>query len=198
MHKLVTALFIPTLLLPLSAAETGTPEVRIFIEPQNGFETHIEAAFFKKHVPATVENVQENATLVLRSGPIQTQEEKSGLGKLARSAYALCVGIDGSQTVSVQLVDPATNKTVWAYSVRKPRAENFQSSAEAIAKHLKEFLDDDAKAAKKTVLRMPALRARPAELVCFGKTELSFYVGDQKRPAVSSNVSVGLTRTEDL
>jgi hypothetical protein len=114
---------------------------KIYIEPQNGFESYISAAFFKKHVPGTIASDKQGATLVLRSGAPAIQEEKSGLGKLARCAYALCIGIDGSLTVSVELIDAATSQIVWAYSVRKIGAVNYQSSAEAIAKHLKGFLE---------------------------------------------------------
>ena len=81
---------------------SDVPEA-IYVEPQNGFESYIQAAFFKKHVPATIANDKQSATLVLRSGNIVQQEEKTGLGKLARCAWALCIGIDGTQTVSVQL-----------------------------------------------------------------------------------------------
>jgi hypothetical protein len=120
-----------------------TPQA-IFIEPQDGFESYISAAFFKKRVPAAIVTDKQNATLILKSGSIATQEEKSGLGKLARCAYALCVGIDGSQTVSVELMDRA-GQIVWAYSVRKMGAESYQSSAEAIAKHLRDFLEKQQK-----------------------------------------------------
>jgi len=121
----------------------------IYIEPQNGFESYISAAFFSKHVPAAISADREKATLILRSGAVVVHEEKSGLGKLARCAYALCIGIDGSQTVSVELLDPAANQIVWAYNVRKTGAVNFQSSAEAIAKHLKEFLETKPKKTRK-------------------------------------------------
>lgn len=113
----------------------------IYIEPQNGFESYISAAFFEKHVPATIANDKPSAAFILRSGAITTQEEKSGLGKLARCAYAFCLGIDGSQTVSVELLESDTNHVVWAYSVRKVGAVSYQRSAEAIAKHLREFLE---------------------------------------------------------
>jgi hypothetical protein len=122
---------------------SGTPQA-IFIEPQDGFESYISAAFFKKRVPAAIVTDKQSAALILKSGTIGTQEEKSGLGKLARCAYALCIGIDGSQTVSVELMDK-TGKIVWAYSVRKMGAESYQSSAEAIAKHLRDFLEKQQK-----------------------------------------------------
>lgn len=130
----------------LQAATNKAPTIphAIFIEPQNGFESYISAAFFKKRVPAGIVIDKQNATLILKSGTIGTQEEKSGLGKLARCAYALCIGIDGSQTVSVELMDK-TGQIVWAYSVRKMGAASYQSSAEAIAKHLKDFLEKKQK-----------------------------------------------------
>jgi hypothetical protein len=137
-----TILATTTFLTSLTFAQSADLSTRkIYIDPQGGFESYISAAFFKKHVPAAIANDKQSATLVLRSGAFATQEEKSGLGKLARCAYALCIGIDGSQTVSVQLTDATTNQIVWAYSVRKVGSVNYQSSAEAIAKHLKEFLE---------------------------------------------------------
>jgi hypothetical protein len=128
-----------TVSLQAASHRAPTTPQAIFIEPQDGFESYISAAFFKKRVPAAIVTDKQNATLILKSGTIETQEEKSGLGKLARCAYALCVGIDGSQTVSIELMDK-TGQIVWAYSVRKMGAESYQSSAEAIAKHLKDFL----------------------------------------------------------
>lgn len=126
----------------LHAANRPPPSGKtIFIEPQNGFESYISAAFFKKDVPATISKDKLGSTFVLKSGSIVTQEEKSGLGKLARCAYAMCIGIDGSHTVSVELSDATTDQIVWAYNVRKIGSVNYQSSAEAIAKHLKEFLN---------------------------------------------------------
>jgi hypothetical protein len=127
--------------LVVCCAKTRPVYARIYIEPQNGFESYITAAFFKKDVPASVVTDKSSATLILQSGIPAIQEERSGLGKLARCAYALCVGIDGSQSVSIEVIDSASSQIVWAYNVRKQGAVNYQSSAEAIAKHLKEFLE---------------------------------------------------------
>ncbi len=121
------------------AGSPHKPPAKIFIEPQAGFETYVTAAFFKKHVNATIARDKTDADYILRSGDFSTQEERSGLGKLARCAYAFCIGIDGMQTVSVELTNRA-NEVVWAYSVRKIGTASYQSSAEAIAKHLREFL----------------------------------------------------------
>jgi hypothetical protein len=50
-------------------------------------------------------------------------------------------GIQGTQTATVQLVDEKTQDVAWAYNVRKGSATAYQSTAEAVAKHLKEFLE---------------------------------------------------------
>lgn len=124
----------------MAALSFAADPPKLYIEPAGGFESYISAAFFKKKVPATIVNEKPGATFALKSGNFATQEEKSGLGKLARCAYAFCIGIDGSQTISVELRD-TKDTIVWAYSVRKIGTASYQSSAEAIAKHLKEFLE---------------------------------------------------------
>jgi hypothetical protein len=70
----------------------------------------------------------------------KTDCEERGLDRLRN-----CAGIEGSQTASVTLIDTKTNTVVWAYNVRKVGSSNFQSSAEACAKHLKEWLEHKGK-----------------------------------------------------
>jgi hypothetical protein len=115
------------------------PIVRIFIEPQDGFESYISAAIAKKGVAVVVTQDRDAAKYIITS--TVTQKEESTGGKIARCAFAYCAGINGSQTVSIQLIDPKTKDVAFAYNVRKGGSANFQSSAEAIAKHLKQFLE---------------------------------------------------------
>jgi hypothetical protein len=113
---------------------------RIYIEPQEGFESYIAAAIVKKKVPAVVTHNKEEAIFVLSSAVI-SKEESTG-SKIARCLFAYCAGIGGSQTATVQLVKAKTQEVAWAYNVRKGDARAYQSSAEAIAKHLKTFLEE--------------------------------------------------------
>ncbi len=112
---------------------------RIYIEPQDGFESYLSAAIVKKHVPAVVTQNKEEAQYVLTSA-VQSKEEGAG-SKIARCLFMYCAGAEGSQTASVQLVDTKTQEVAWAYNVRKASAQAYQSTAEAAAKHLKEFLE---------------------------------------------------------
>jgi TolB-like protein len=136
--KKLTILF---LFLAASAlAETSRPSV--YIEAQNGFDNYIAAAIAKKHVPMDVVTDQTKATYVLKAAPVEIKQESTG-GKIARCLFADCVGIEDKGNVSVQLIDVSSTKMLWAYSVNKQRggSKNEQSMAEAIAKHLKDFVD---------------------------------------------------------
>jgi hypothetical protein len=125
------------------AAEPQRPT--IYIEPQNGFETYIAAAIAKKDVPLDVVIEQTKATYVLRSAPVEIKQESTG-GKIARCLFAYCAGIEDKGNVSVQLIETGSSKMLWAYSVNKQRggSKNQQSMAEAVAKHLKDFLSKKA------------------------------------------------------
>jgi hypothetical protein len=121
-------------------AETARPTV--YIEAQSGFETYIAAAISKKQVPVDVVTDQTRAMYVLKSAPVEIKTESTG-GKIARCLFAYCAGIEDKGNVSVQLIETSSTKMLWAYSVNKQKggSKNSQSMAEAIAKHLKEFIE---------------------------------------------------------
>ncbi len=123
-----------------SLAQLGRPAV--YIEPQNGFETYLTAAISKKNVPVDVVTDQTKATYLLKAAPIEIKTESTG-GKIARCLFAYCAGIEDKGNVSVQLIETSSSKVLWAYSVNKQRggSKNSQSMAEAVAKHLKEFVE---------------------------------------------------------
>ncbi|HWG39343.1 MAG TPA: hypothetical protein VN658_02245 [Candidatus Acidoferrales bacterium] len=134
-------LAVALLLASMSAvAQTGRPSV--YIEPQNGFETYLAAAIAKKHVPVDVVTDAKKATYVLKAAPVEIKQESTG-GKIARCLFAYCAGIEDKGSVSVQLIEVDSSKMMWAYSVNKQRGgdKNQQSMAEAVAKHLKGFLE---------------------------------------------------------
>jgi hypothetical protein len=114
----------------------------IYIEPQQGFETYIAAAISKKNVPVDVVTDQTKADYALKAAPVQIKSESTG-GKVARCLFASCIGIEDKGNVSVQFIDTSSSKMLWAYSVNKQKggSKNEQSMAEAIAKHLKDFVE---------------------------------------------------------
>jgi hypothetical protein len=117
----------------------------VYIEPQQGFETYLAAAISKKSVPVDVVTDQAKANYVLQAAPVEIKTESTG-GKIARCLFAYCAGIEDKGNVSVQLIETSSTKVMWAYSVNKQKggSKNSQSMAEAVAKHLKEFVEHDA------------------------------------------------------
>lgn len=130
--------------LLLSSAASFAQVIRpaVYVEPQNGFETYLAAAISKKNVPVDVVTDQTKATYTLKAAPVEIKSESTG-GKIARCLFANCVGIEDKSNVSVQLIEVSSSKMVWAYAVNKQRggAKDEQSMAEAVAKHLKEYVE---------------------------------------------------------
>ena len=117
----------------------------VYIEPQQGFETYLAAAISKKNVPVDLVTDQTRANYVLRAAPVEIKTESTG-GKIARCLFAYCAGIEDKGNVSVQFISTSSTKVVWAYSVNKQKggSKNSQSMAEAVAKHLKEFVESNS------------------------------------------------------
>jgi TolB-like protein len=132
------------LFLAVSGALATTqvkPKPAIYIVPANGFQMSLTAAMQKKRVPISVLADQRGAEYLLESAPIQVKTQTTG-SKVARCLFADCIGIQDRSSVAVQLVDVKSEQIVWAYTVHKQRggAMNDQSMAEAVAKHLKEYM----------------------------------------------------------
>jgi hypothetical protein len=126
-------------LLSVPAFAQATPYVDAADAP--GFDTSIIAAINKKGTPVSVIMDKAQAQYVLHASSVTTHQE-SGAGKIARCLFAYCVGIEDSANVSVSLLDNSSQKVLWAYDVGKQSGNhNRQSMAEAIAKHLKKYLE---------------------------------------------------------
>jgi hypothetical protein len=120
---------------------TGLP--RIFIKADQNFAVALTAALNKKQAPATVVLDEKSANYILQSAEVASRQE-SGASKVARCLFAYCAGIEGTSSVSVQLIQIGDGAVVWAYQVRKGNGGpvGIQSLSEAVAKHLKnEFLE---------------------------------------------------------
>lgn len=130
------------LLLCAASGFTQLARPAVYIDAQDGFDTYLAAAIAKKNVPIDVVTDKAKATYVLKATSVEIKKESTG-GKVARCLFAYCAGIEDKGNVSVQLIDTNSTKVLWAYSVNKQKggAKNEQSMAEAVAKHLKGFVE---------------------------------------------------------
>jgi hypothetical protein len=99
---------------------------------QIDFGASIAAALMKKDVPVTMVTDASKSQWTIKS--VSSQREDSTGTKVAKLAFG---GFGGGFTKfegSIQVIDNATSGVLYAYSVKKG---NFQSAAEAFAKHFK-------------------------------------------------------------
>src|SRR5260370_33838856 len=83
------AFLVPT----LGHAQMSYP--KIFIAPQNGYESYLAGAFTKKNVPAQIVQTGEASDYILKPAPVEQKPESTG-GKNARWLFASSPGIGGS------------------------------------------------------------------------------------------------------
>ena len=110
------------------------PQSTIFIEPNEGFETYLTAAFQKKHVPLAIVIDKSKADFVLTS-TIQRGDKPSW-------SQTIFLGkTKANEDASIQIINLKTSAVAFAYSVHKYNAKNGQqSAAEACAKHIGNFV----------------------------------------------------------
>ncbi|MFT4112187.1 hypothetical protein [Silvibacterium sp.] len=141
------------------------PGSTVFIEPMDGYETYLSAAFLKKQVPLTVVSDKTKAQFLIESTLSHTQpdspevviQNSNSIGGNSQSdtwdrAYQSAQAARaarGATSASISVIDRVSTQVVFAYSVGKSRNTNQeQSAAEACAKHLKEFIEKAEKSGK--------------------------------------------------
>jgi len=130
----------------------------VYIEPMSGYETYLAAAFLKKHVPLVVVTEKDKAEYIVRSTVSEyaptapgivvnttTNVNSSGFPSsgFPKAGYGM-----GHTDASISIVDAHTSQVVFAYSAAKGAHHQMQSTAEACAKHLKEFIEKSEKPKK--------------------------------------------------
>ena len=152
MKSVVAILALVCTITPFALAETSAPPAQktVFIKADSGFDSDLTAAMEKKHTPLSVVTDDQKADYILEATAVKEHTESTG-SKIARCLFIYCAGMEGNAAVSVRLLDRTGGTVLWAYQVRKgfsgPQAR--QSLSEAIAKHLKQYLDDQSKPSAK-------------------------------------------------
>jgi hypothetical protein len=106
---------------------------RIFVEAAEGFDTYLDAALRKKHVPLVVVADKEKADYALEGVSDHT---KAGWAKVVFLGQ-----IHSDEQAGIRLVNLKTSEVVFAYAVNKKNSlHGRQTAAEACAKHLKDIV----------------------------------------------------------
>jgi hypothetical protein len=132
------------MLLASTAAAADAP--RVYIEAtetvdagnskdkakQVDFGAAIAAALVKKQVPVTVVTDETKAQWTIKT--VSSQKEDTTGTKVAKMFFGMGTGFTQFQG-AIQVIDKESSAVLYAYNVKKG---NFQSAAEAFAKHLKD------------------------------------------------------------
>ncbi len=162
MKRLSIFLLLTSSIVCLAQAPPITSGSKVYIEPAAGYEAYLAAAMLKRHVPivvvtdkakadyiltSTVSHVSQNQPAVVVNNHVSAGNH-SGRNdafdrgfQSASTASAARRALDGQTSVSVSIVDPKSSQVVFAYSAGSARADQLQSTAEACAKHLKQFIE---------------------------------------------------------
>lgn len=134
------------------------PGARVVIAPMGGFETYFAAAIREKQVPIALTLDRDSAQYFVVSTETEWRGFVYGSAASANSgSYTSATGASSTRGLeaSIMLIDAKTKDVVWAYEVHKSShgalvlgtlaTRGQQSLAEACAKHLKEFIEKNAK-----------------------------------------------------
>jgi hypothetical protein len=147
----------------------------IYIEPMDGYESYLAAAFVKKHVPLAIVTdkdkadyiikstvsqnvpstpqvvVNNTATATINQGDNSNQAWNQGWasGQQAAARRAATKAALGSTNVSISLIDVHSSQIVFASSAGSSgTTDQSTKTAEACAKNLKEFIEKSEKKKK--------------------------------------------------
>jgi hypothetical protein len=122
----------------------------VYIEPMDGYETYITAAIIKKQVPLVVVTDKSKADYTITSNisqraptaPAVVINNTNGANNSSPHSGYPAPGSFGRTNASISVIDTHSSHVAFAYSVGKnANANQLQSTAEACAKHLKEFIE---------------------------------------------------------
>lgn len=139
-HKACTFLITAVMLSAISAMAQSQIAAgsKVYMEPMNGFETYLTAAFQKKKVPLVVVAEKDMADYVITGN---AEHQKAGWAKIVFTG-----NIHSDEQASISMVSAKTQEVVFAYAVNKKNTlHGMQTSAEACAKHLKLAIEKQGK-----------------------------------------------------
>jgi hypothetical protein len=117
-----------------SAMEPLPMGAKVFVAPMDGFESYLIAALNKKRVPLVVVADKEKADFSITGA---AESQKAGWAKILLTSSA-----QSREEASINVIELKSGTVVFAYAVNKGNSvHGKQSTAEACAKHLKEFME---------------------------------------------------------
>lgn len=169
MNRIIALVLLTFSAIVFAQAPHITSGSTVYIEPMGGYETYLAAAFVKKHVPLVVVEDKEKAEYVIRSSVNHTDlnspsptvvvnntvnngdQNPNPVTEAALSGYeegAARRRALGETSAAITITDTHSSQIVFSYTAGKMGKNQLQSTSEACAKHLKEFMEKSEKQKK--------------------------------------------------
>jgi len=155
MNRLVGILLLACSTICLAQMSQIKSGATVYIERMDGYETYLAAAIAKKHVPLIVVADKGKADYFITSsvsqrGPVapavvihntNVNGRDNNVSTGSHGGFPTARNF-GHTSASISVIEAQSSQIVYAYSVGKSANTNqIQSTAEACAKHLKEFIE---------------------------------------------------------
>jgi hypothetical protein len=130
----VSILIVSFALLSAQTKSALKPGAKVYIASMpDDFDKYLKTAIGKKKVPLTIVESKENAEFEI-SGTSETQ-------KASTAKKVILLNWHSAEQASISIADLKSGEVVFAYTVNKQSsAHGKQSTAEACAKHIKDFV----------------------------------------------------------
>ena len=146
MKRFVVLLLLASSIVCFAQAPQIKSGATVYIEPMAGYETYLAAAMVKEHVPLIVVTDKDKADFIVRSTVKETTPSQPAVvvnnGRNNGGGYAAALAAQGWANTSIAVIDPRSSQILFGYS---PRTNSLRRTAEASAKHLKEFVEKKPK-----------------------------------------------------
>lgn len=143
----------------LAQAQQIKSGATVYIEPMEGYETYLAAAFIKEHVPLVVVADKDKAEYIITStvahkdlkgsqSPVivnNSDTDAFNLGWQQGQANAAAKRALGETSASIALIDPRSSQVIFAHAAGKTGTNQLQKTAEDCANHLKKFIEKPGK-----------------------------------------------------
>lgn len=106
----------------------------VYIEPMDGYEAFLAAAFTKKHVPLIVVADRNKAEYVI-TRTVAHEDLSAGQPAVNNNNTAVA-----NATASIAVIDLRASQIVYAYAAAKVGANQLQKTAEDCANHLRKLI----------------------------------------------------------
>ena len=123
---------------PVAISTRIVPNSKVYIEPMDGFENYLVAAFRKKKVQLLPIADKEQADYVISGTSV---DKKAGWAKIVFMG-----NVHSDNAASISMTDKKSGVVVYAYAVdKKSTMHGQQTTAEACAKHLEAYIENREK-----------------------------------------------------